>query len=90
MGPRPITAVVSNPRRPSCIPDLSRPPLEALEAVQTAAEQCERLLGQGCEVRFRRTPMGLRVELCSLTGELIRELTPSEALALAAAEISRG
>jgi hypothetical protein len=64
---------------------MGEPPAEALEAVQTAAQRAEALAAQGCEVRFRRTPGGLRVELVSAGGEVLRELAPSEALALAGA-----
>jgi len=59
-------------------------PSQVLDAVETAAERCDDLAAAGLEVAFRCTSRGVRAELRTTQGDLIRVLAPSEALAFAA------
>lgn len=65
----------------------SAPPPEVLAQVQAAGRVYDRLRSEGVTVRFTRDPLGrLRASLYNDEGGQVRDLTPSETVALAAGE----
>ena len=82
-GPMMVDAVrqidAEDARRPG-------PSEAALAAVQTAARVYEHLKSNGRELRFEDTDTGLRIEVYDGSGQLVRRIPPTEALALATRE----
>jgi uncharacterized FlaG/YvyC family protein len=67
---------------------LAEPPADAIAAVQVASEAYEVLRQSGRELRFEKANGILRIEVYDGTGRLVREIPPTEALALASREAS--
>ena len=66
----------------------SAPPPEVLAQIETAGKTYEALQAEGYEVHYSQNPDTRRVtaELRNSEGDVVKTLTPSEAIALAAGE----
>src|SRR6516164_2484462 len=66
----------------------SAPPPEVLAQIETAGKTYEALQAEGYEVHYSQSPDTRRVtaELRNSEGQVVKTLTPSEAIALAAGE----
>ena len=83
-----VRAQVATEKAETETPMLAEPPADALEAVQVASQAYEVLRRTGRELRFSSDGGVMRIEVFDGTGRLVREIPPTEALALASRETS--